>query len=92
MVQCRFRQNAGDGEEDMGGSSRRRRSRRGGGEAIMAIKRKMLQCSRAKEQHGGKRFKRSYLSSGEQGDAAAAAIFYLACLAACTDAFSPSCL
>lgn len=92
MVQCRFRQNAGDGEEDTGGSSSssRRRSRRGGGEAIMAIKRKMLQCSSAKEQHGGKRFKRSYLAGGEQGDAAA--IFYLACLAACTDAFSPSCL
>ncbi|KAF0914862.1 hypothetical protein E2562_032786 [Oryza meyeriana var. granulata] len=64
----------------MGDTDRRRKIRRGG-DAIMAIKKKMLQCSRAKEH---RRFNRSYLAGGEQGDAAASAIFYLACLAAST--------
>uniref|UniRef100_J3MPZ9 Uncharacterized protein n=1 Tax=Oryza brachyantha TaxID=4533 RepID=J3MPZ9_ORYBR len=84
MVQHMFRLKPGAGEEEgaMGGSRWRKSRRRRGREAIMAIKKKMLQCSSAKE-HQGRRFKRSYLAGGEQGDAAASAIFYLACLATC---------
>ena len=63
----------------------KKRGRRRRGEAIAAIKTQMLRCS----DQGRRRFKRGYLASGcggDRGDAADAAIFYLACLAVCTAA------
>ena len=69
--------------QDDGGEAttegRKKTRRRQGGDAITAIKRKMLRCSKAGEQ---RRFKRSYLAgSGEQADASSAVFFYLACIA-----------
>jgi len=60
----------------------KKRGRRRRGEAIAAIKTQMLRCS----DQGRRRFKRGYLAGGCGGDAADAAIFYLACLAVCTAA------
>ncbi|CAL4996603.1 unnamed protein product [Urochloa decumbens] len=79
MVQraVRHESSAAAGEQ----ATETRKAKRRRRDAIVEIKRQMLRGG----EHGRRRFKRGYLAGGgDRGDAADSAIFYLACLAACT--------